>query len=193
MGQRGEFRDRAFQDQVHRASCLHLLIAAIGAWNTPHIAAAIEQLRAEGEYEDTIRKRLALKHGCVPEVVHTILRLNGEMPEWVFINEAGKQLEHNNYRRRVFEPLLQKAGLRRIRFHDLRHTFASLLLQQGESPQYVREQMGHHSIQITVDITGTSFPEPTGRRSIGSMMRRTLTHPPRTQIPPDGWKPLLST
>ena len=49
MGQRGEFRDRAFQDQVHRASCLHLLIAAIGAWNTPHIAAAIEQLRAEGD------------------------------------------------------------------------------------------------------------------------------------------------
>ena len=117
-----------------------------------------EQLRAEGEYEDTIRKRLALKHGCVPEVVHTILRLNGEMPEWVFINEAGKQLEHNNYRRRVFEPLLQKAGLRRIRFHDLRHTFASLLLQQGESPQYVREQMGHHSIQITVDIYGHLIP-----------------------------------
>jgi len=48
-GQRGEFRDRAFQDHVHRASCLHLLIAAIGAWTTPHLAAAVEALRAEGE------------------------------------------------------------------------------------------------------------------------------------------------
>jgi len=47
-GQRGELRDRLFQDQVHRASCLHLLISAIGAWTTPYLATAIEQLRAEG-------------------------------------------------------------------------------------------------------------------------------------------------
>lgn len=48
-GQRGELRDRLFQDQVHRASCLHLLIAAIGAWTTPYLATAVEKLRAEGE------------------------------------------------------------------------------------------------------------------------------------------------
>ena len=48
-GQRGELRDRLFQDQVHRASCLHLLIAAIGAWTTPYLAAAVEQLRAAEE------------------------------------------------------------------------------------------------------------------------------------------------
>src|SRR5207247_9454006 len=100
-----------------------------------------------------------------PEFIGTILRLNGEMPAWVFINEAGRQLEHNNFRRRVFEPLLTKAGLRRIRIHDLRHTFASLLLQQGESPQYVKEQMGHHSIQVTVDIYGHLIPG-TNRRAV---------------------------
>jgi Tn3 transposase DDE domain len=49
VGQRGEFRDRAYQDQVHRASCLHLLVAAIAAWTTPYLADAIETLRAEGE------------------------------------------------------------------------------------------------------------------------------------------------
>ena len=49
VGQRGEFRDRAYQDQVHRASCLHLLVAAIGAWTTPYLADAIVALRAEGE------------------------------------------------------------------------------------------------------------------------------------------------
>src|SRR5262245_4821188 len=47
--------------------------------------------------------------------------------------------------------MLEKAGLRQIRLHDLRHTFASLLLQQGESIVYVKEQLGHASIQITVD------------------------------------------
>jgi len=49
IGQRGEFRDRAYQDQVHRASCLHLLVAVIGAWTTPYLADAIDALRVEGE------------------------------------------------------------------------------------------------------------------------------------------------
>jgi integrase len=47
--------------------------------------------------------------------------------------------------------MLTKVGLGHIRFHDLRHTFASLLIQQGESLAYVRDEMGHASIQITVD------------------------------------------
>lgn len=54
--------------------------------------------------------------------------------------------------------MLQKAGLRQIRIHDLRHTFASLLLQQGESVVYVKEQLGHASIQITVDTYGPLIP-----------------------------------
>ena len=58
----------------------------------------------------------------------------------------------------VFYKLLEKAELRRVRFHDLRHTFASLLLQNGESPVYVKEQMGHSSIQVTVDIYGHLIP-----------------------------------
>jgi len=49
VGQRGEFRDRAYQDQVHRASCLHLLVAAIAAWMTPYLADAIGATRANGE------------------------------------------------------------------------------------------------------------------------------------------------
>ena len=48
--------------------------------------------------------------------------------------------------------------MRRIRFHDLRHTFASLLLQNGEGLPYVKEQMGHSSIQVTVDIYGHLVP-----------------------------------
>ncbi|HYT73688.1 MAG TPA: tyrosine-type recombinase/integrase [Vicinamibacterales bacterium] len=50
----------------------------------------------------------------------------------------------------VFARLLEKAGLRHIRIHDLRHTFASLLLRLGESVVYVRELLGRASIQITV-------------------------------------------
>jgi integrase len=57
-----------------------------------------------------------------------------------------------HYIRRVFKRLLSKAGLREIRVHDIRHTTASLLLSDGASPVYVKEQLGHTSIQMTVDI-----------------------------------------
>jgi len=53
---------------------------------------------------------------------------------------------------------LAKAGLRYIRVHDIRHTFASLLIQNGESLAYVKEQMGYHSITITVDTYGHLVP-----------------------------------
>ena len=48
--------------------------------------------------------------------------------------------------------------MRRVRIHDLRHTFASLLIQHGESLVYVKEQLGHHSISITVDTYGHLVP-----------------------------------
>lgn len=63
-----------------------------------------------------------------------------------------------NFRRRVFVKVLEKAKLRQIRLHDLRHTFASQLIQQGESLTYVKEQMGHSSIQVTVDVYGHLVP-----------------------------------
>jgi integrase len=81
-----------------------------------------------------------------------------EVPDLVFVNEAGKPLDRGNLVRRVFWKSLEKAGLRRIRLHDLRHTFASLLIQNGESLAYVKDQLGHHSIQITVDTYGHLVP-----------------------------------
>ena len=48
--------------------------------------------------------------------------------------------------------------MRPIRIHDIRHTYASLLLQMGESMIYVRDQLGHSSIRITVDTYGHLVP-----------------------------------
>lgn len=81
-----------------------------------------------------------------------------KVPEWVFVSEVGTMMDADNFRHRVWQKLLTKAGLRRIRIHDLRHTFASLLIQQGESLAYVKEQMGHHSIRVTVDVYGHLVP-----------------------------------
>ncbi len=53
---------------------------------------------------------------------------------------------------------LERAGLRRVRFHDLRHTFATRLIANGTSLAYVRDLLGHSSIQITVDVYGHLCP-----------------------------------
>ena len=52
----------------------------------------------------------------------------------------------------------QEPGLPGVRFHDLRHFFASMLIAQGESAKYVCDQMGHSSIQVTFDTYGHLFP-----------------------------------
>ena len=69
----------------------------------------------------------------------------------LFPGENGNPLRARRLLDRYFVPLLQRAGLRRFRFHDLRHTFGSLLIEAGAPLPYVRDQMGHSSIQITAD------------------------------------------
>jgi integrase len=58
----------------------------------------------------------------------------------------------------IWWPLLRRSGLRYRKPHTLRHTFASLLLQNGESVTYVRDQLGHSSIKMTVDVYGHLVP-----------------------------------
>jgi len=76
----------------------------------------------------------------------------------VFPSHAGTVIKADNIFPRYMQPALKKAGLRRFRFHDLRHSFGSLLIQDGASLAYVKEQMGHSSIQITVDVYGHLIP-----------------------------------
>ena len=63
----------------------------------------------------------------------------------------GTPLDRHNLCQRSFKPLLEKAGLPGIRFHDLRHTCATLLLTKGVHPKIVQELLGHSTIAITLD------------------------------------------
>ena len=72
---------------------------------------------------------------------------------WSSLHRTERSSIDNLYHR-YFLPVLAKAGIRKIRLHDLRHTFGSLLIQAGASIVYVKEQMGHSSIQVTVDTYG---------------------------------------
>ena len=70
----------------------------------------------------------------------------------VFPNEAGQPMNHSNTRSRYFEPELTKAELGKVRFHDLRHTYASLLIEQGKNIKYIQSQLGHSSPTVTLNV-----------------------------------------
>jgi integrase len=59
---------------------------------------------------------------------------------------------------RSFKRIIEKANLPEIRFHDLRHTHATLMLKQGEHPKVVSERLGHSSTRITLDIYSHVLP-----------------------------------
>jgi len=75
----------------------------------------------------------------------------GSMPEWVFIKDNGNPY-HESYSRRIFYSAIEKAGLRKIRIHDLRHTYATLRITKGDNVADVSKQLGHHSVKFTMDI-----------------------------------------
>ena len=85
-------------------------------------------------------------------------RGTGRIPPWVFATREGTPLDESRVRK-AFKRLLTLASLRRtLSPHCLRHTYASLMLQAGAPLTYVRDQLGHSSIQVTADIYGRWLP-----------------------------------
>lgn len=82
----------------------------------------------------------------------------GDIPEYVFTNNKGGPIDKNNWRRRVFNKALEKAGLRKIRIHDLRHTYATLRISKGDNISDVSGQLGHHSAKLTLDVYNHWMP-----------------------------------
>lgn len=76
----------------------------------------------------------------------------------IFCNEVGRHIEATNLLRRSWYPLLERAGLPRVRFHDLRHTAASLMLLQGVNVKVVSEMLGHSSVSLTLDVYSHVLP-----------------------------------
>jgi integrase len=70
--------------------------------------------------------------------------------EFLFPKEAGSLSKHQDHIDRPLHGALKRAGLRRMRFHDLRHSFASQLVTRGRSLKEVQELLGHESITMTM-------------------------------------------
>jgi integrase len=76
----------------------------------------------------------------------------------VFRSTTSTPVNRHNLTNRSFKPLLREAGVRKIRFHDLRHTCATLLLSKGKHPKFVQELLGHATVSITLDTYGHVLP-----------------------------------
>lgn len=77
----------------------------------------------------------------------------------IFATETGSIVNPSNLRNRSFKPLMKKATLPPIRFHDLRHTCATLLLSKDVNAKIVSEMLGHSSISVTLDIYSHLLPD----------------------------------
>lgn len=78
--------------------------------------------------------------------------------EFVFETKAGEQMKRRTVLRRAMEDTLRRAGItKKLRFHDLRHTYASIMIAQGHPETFIAEQMGHTSAATTLRIYGHLF------------------------------------
>lgn len=100
--------------------------------------------------------------------------------EWVFQNTVGNFVDMNNFRDRSFYPMLERAGLPRVRVHDLRHSFATFLIQHTGRIYYAQKQLGHSSIQVTVDRYGHLLDEYPAERLVDKLDTAANTSPNRT-------------
>lgn len=95
--------------------------------------------------------------------------------QWVFCSLQGTALHPTNLIRRSFRPLLEKAQLPVMRFHDLRHSTATLLLSIGIHPKIVQELLGHSQILVTLEIYSHVLP-PLQQEAI-QQFNAVLQHP----------------
>jgi integrase len=103
--------------------------------------------------EETLRSHLEHQLGEIDEA-GGLWRENG----LIFASEAGEPLDRRYITTHRFKPLLKRAKLPQIRFHDLRHTCATLLLSKNVNPKVVSEMLGHASIAITLDTYSHVLP-----------------------------------
>lgn len=104
---------------------------------------------------------------------------NPDFADLVFTNARGEPLDPRAVTSKRFAALLTRAGLPHIRFHDLRHTAATLLLSTGEHPKVVSAMLGHSTIRTTLDLY--SHVSDTMTRHAADSMDRLLQWEPETE------------
>lgn len=102
--------------------------------------------------------------------------------EWVFCNAMGHPVEPHNLTRQ-FEVLLKRAGLPVVRFHDLRHSHATMLLMLNEHPKVVQERLGHSTVSMTLDTYSHILPglQEAATKKVGDLLNLDRPFLPKPQ------------
>lgn len=80
--------------------------------------------------------------------------------DFVWLSPQGGPFRYGNWFKRHFKPAVERAELpTRTRFHDMRHSYAAMLIGQGAHPRAIMERMGHSTITVTLDTYGHLFPK----------------------------------
>jgi integrase len=110
---------------------------------------------------DAGRRTIRLSQTAVDALKrHRRKAASNRFSEWVFPNAKGTPIGHQNLRNRSWKPLLKRAGLpHSVRFHDLRHTCATLLLSRGVPVKVVSEMLGHSDVAITLSVYQSVLPD----------------------------------
>jgi integrase len=95
----------------------------------------------------------------VPSLVSALAALRTTSPfqaptDYVFPSQRGTPLDGDGMVRRHLKPTLRRAGLPDMRFHDLRHCYASLLIAQGAHIRFIADQLGHTSVELLMTTYG---------------------------------------
>ena len=105
------------------------------------------------------RRRVDLSSTAVRVLRRQLLARKPNDLGLIFTSPRGELLNDDNFRHRVFRPAVRRTGLTGLRFHDLRHTYAALMVRAGAHPKYLQAQMGHSSIKVTLDRYGHLLPD----------------------------------
>ena len=79
--------------------------------------------------------------------------------EFLWTSPLGGPFRYGNWFKRHFKPAVARAALEEgTRFHDLRHSYAAMLISKGAHPRSIMERLGHSTITVTLDTYGHLFP-----------------------------------
>lgn len=115
-----------------------------------------------GETKNYQRRTVPIPRFLLPDLVEHLERsgISRDPEALVFRAPEGGPLRHLNFYRRHYLPAAKRAELPKgLRFHDLRHTCAALLISQGAHQLAVMRRLGHSTITVTIDTYGHLFPE----------------------------------
>tara|TARA_R110002049_G_scaffold298835_1_gene488794 strand:+ start:775 stop:2028 length:1254 start_codon:yes stop_codon:yes gene_type:complete len=130
-------------------------------------------INGETEYTKTDGSQREIPmFGQVYDALKTQYAATGQMSKYVFCNQMGQPLDHNNVTKRVWYPLLKSLGLTKRRPYQTRHTAATLFLASGENPEWVARMLGHSSTEMLFKVYSRYVPNAT--RMDGSAFERLL-------------------